>query len=424
MIFSQLFPLLRSKLVQDTGLYTIFNLIDRAIPFLLLPVVTRFLDPSEYGIYVTFQSLTLFIAPFVTMNADAAIIRNYFSQDKVDFKRYFTNGLVVFIFFSVIACCLIAFVAPYLSSALNFPPEWLMAVVFVGALQFASDLFLNLLQAKKLPRTFGIYRIALTVSRNTLMIYFVTILGLKWQGIVYSQIIIFFIFFLISFYHFYREGYLFNRFNKDYIVDNIKYGAPLTLHRVGAWLTDLSSRIILNSLLGAAVTGKYSVGASLGMIVALIQDSFNRAFVPYLYEQLNSITEQTKIKLVRLTYYYHAGILLLAFIVGFGGYYTVGLIFSDKYKEAAPYIIWIACGYAFDGMYKMHVNYIFYANKTHLIFPITILSGIVNVALCFLLIPMFGALGAAQALCGGLFVSFVAAWVVGNKIYPMPWGLF
>lgn len=420
-MINRLVSLTKSKLVQDTGLYTLFNLIDRSIPFLLLPVVTRFLDPAEYGMYVTFQSLTMFLMPFVTMNSDAAIIRNYFNQDVVDFKSYFSNGLIVFAFFTFLSFLVIIATAPVLSVALNFPSPWLVAVVFVSALQFASDLFLNLLQAKKLPRTFGAYRIALTLSRNSLMIFFVVSLGWKWEGIIYSQIIVFFLFFIVSFYHFYREGYLFHRFNKHFTVDNIRYGAPLTLHRIGAWLTDLSSRIILTSLLGAAATGKYSIGASLGMIVALAQDSFNRAFVPYLYEQLNAITDRTKDKLVRLTYLYHVAILLLALFIGFGGYFAVGTVFGEKYEEAAPYIIWIAVGYAFDGMYKMHVNYIFYASKTHYIFPITVTSGIVNVILCYLFIPIFGAIGAAQALCGGLFVSFVLAWIVGNKIYPMPW---
>ena len=39
-----------SPLLRQASVYTISNLVAKAIPFLLLPVLTRFLTPTDYGI--------------------------------------------------------------------------------------------------------------------------------------------------------------------------------------------------------------------------------------------------------------------------------------------------------------------------------------------------------------------------------------
>lgn len=410
-----------SALLRDTGLYTVFNVLDRAIPFLLLPVVTRYLSPTEFGLYVTFQALTLFLMPFVTMNADAAIVRKYFERETVPFPRYFTAGIVVFMTSSLLMFAVMLPASQFLSGPLNFPPGWLLATVLICSLQFGSDLMLNLLQARKKPVVFGWYRISLTLLRNSAMLYFVMVLGWKWEGIVLSQVIVFGLFFGISAIHFLRNGYLLRSVDRTFVVDAVRYGAPLTMHRIGAWLSDLASRLILTSLLGAAATGTYGIAASLGMVVALLQDSFNRAFVPYLFDRLNGIDDDGRRRLVRLTYLYNAGLLLTTFLIAAGGMLAIPMVFGEAYAAASGYIPWICLGYAFDGMYKMHVNYIFYSNRTQWIFPVTVTSGVVNIALCYWLIPDHGAVGAAEALCGALGVSYVLAWVIGQRVHPMPW---
>jgi len=56
--------LLNNSLLKDAGIYTGFAVSDRLLPFILLPIITRYLGPVEYGIYATFQALIAFFLPY------------------------------------------------------------------------------------------------------------------------------------------------------------------------------------------------------------------------------------------------------------------------------------------------------------------------------------------------------------------------
>ncbi|HEX5869959.1 MAG TPA: polysaccharide biosynthesis C-terminal domain-containing protein, partial [Longimicrobium sp.] len=62
---------------------------------------------------------------------------------------------------------------------------------------------------------------------------------------------------------------------------------------------------------------------------------------------------------------------------------------------------------AFEGMYKMVVNQIFYAGHTHWLAWITFGTGVVNVGLNWLLISINGAVGSAQATALAMLLSYL-----------------
>ncbi|NLK71578.1 MAG: flippase, partial [Clostridiales bacterium] len=82
---------------------------------------------------------------------------------------------------------------------------------------------------------------------------------------------------------------------------------------------------------------------------------------------------------------------------------------------------WIALSYAFDGMYKMVVNYIFYAQKTYILAWITFLAAGINIILNYLLIKINGAIGAAQATTATFALQFLLTWFLSSRVYKMPW---
>ena len=411
----------KSKLIKSAGTYTIFNLIDKCIPFLLLPIITRYLLPEEYGVYVLYQSLVGFLLPFVSLNTDSAILINYFKLKKNQFNNYLVNGVTIFFVNLIILVTINYFLNDYMASLIDFPKNFLYSVLLVCPLQYFSKLIKNLWQVKKEPIKYGVFSVSLTLTKNVLMIIFVVGYGFKWQGLIYSQLIGWGLFAFISLYILSKNKLLKFNYNRNYVVDNLKVGVPLTLHQLGGWLGDLSSRLIIAAVLGKEAVGSYGIGATFGMIVLLLQDAFNKAFVPYLFEQLESINNERKIKLVRITYLYNILIFIIGLLVGLFGYFSVGLIFGDVYESSRHYIIWLTIAYAFNGMYKSHVNYIFFSKKTYLLLMITLTTGLLNIFLSYFLVGKFGTLGAAQALLIVFLLSYLIAWYIGNRVINMPW---
>lgn len=88
-----------STLVKSSGIYAITNILNSAIPFFLLPILTRYLTPEEYGLVAMIGVLVGLTSPFVGINTHGAITRKYYDRDSIKFTEYVGNCL--FILFQV-----------------------------------------------------------------------------------------------------------------------------------------------------------------------------------------------------------------------------------------------------------------------------------------------------------------------------------
>ena len=182
-------------------------------------------------------------------------------------------------------------------------------------------------------------------------------------------------------------------------------------------------RVLINKMIGIEATGIYTVGYQIGMVIHLLAISFNLAWSPFLFEKLkqSESNPSIKLKLVKLTYIYNVTILSLGLILGLIAPWFLKFFVGESFASASQYIIWVSVGYAFNGMYFMVANYIFYAKKTHVLALITFVSAIFNIFATYILIKYNGAIGAAQATCFTFFIFFILTWILSNRVYRMPW---
>ena len=290
--------------------------------------------------------------------------------------------------------------------------------------QFHSNLALNIYQVRQEPIKYGIFSLSLTIVRNALILILLFYFNLDGKGIIYGHLFSNILFFLISIYLFWSLKLFTLKLSKAFILDNIKVGYPLSLHQFGSWLASFATRIIVGGILGTAAAGSFGVGATIGMIVLFTQDSFNRAFAPYLFTQLQAFNKSVEGKLVKITYGYNFGLLIFAIVIGVVGYLSIVLLFGSPYEQSKKVVMYLCLAHAFDGMYKMHVNYIFFTKRTHLIFLITLTTGLLNVLLSYFFVMKFGISGGALSLCVINFIGYLLSWYIGNKVFPMEWFRF
>jgi O-antigen/teichoic acid export membrane protein len=169
--------------------------------------------------------------------------------------------------------------------------------------------------------------------------------------------------------------------------------------------------------------GIYVVGAQIGSVIGLLEGAFNQAWVPWLFSQLKKNDPLIKFNIIKITYVYFVIIIVAALVLSWIAPWFISIIVGEKFRDASRYVIWIALGWAFDGMYKMVTNYIFYEQKTHLLAFITLLTGVANIVMCYFLIKYNGTIGAAQATMFSFLFSFILTWLLSMKVYKMPWNL-
>jgi O-antigen/teichoic acid export membrane protein len=412
-----------SSLAKTSGIYTVTNIINSAIPFLMMPILTRYLTPTDYGIVAMFQVLVGLIAPFTGLSINGAVNRQYYEKDRIDFPKYVTNCLYILFCTTFIVACVMWIFAHPIGEISSFPEEWLWTVIVIASTQFIISIVLIHWQVQLKPVFYGVFQISNTILNICLSLWFVVGLGYNWQGRVIGQIITAIIFAIIAIVILKKDGWIKFGIEPKYIKHAFAFGIPIIPHALGGFLITMTDRVFITNMIGISETGLYTVGYQIGFIIGILQDGFNKAWVPWLFAKLKLDNENVKIKIVKITYAYFVAILGLALFLSLLAPWFLNLFVGDKFEGSSKYVLWIALGYGFNGMYKMVTNYIFYIQKTSILAWMTFITAVLNVGLNYILISLNGAIGAAQATATAFLLSFVFTWIISAKVYEMPWGL-
>jgi O-antigen/teichoic acid export membrane protein len=255
----------------------------------------------------------------------------------------------------------------------------------------------------------------------SLSLFLIVNYAFGWEGRVYGQIVSELLISIVALFILTNRKYIKMKLKYEYIVDSLKYGLPLIPHVLSTSIISMTDRLFISQAEGLAVTGIYTVGYQIGSVMNLITMSFNNAFVPWLFQKLKDDNYDAKKRIVKFTYYYFFLLIGAAIFLGVAAPSVLNFIVSDSYSGSSIYVIWIALGYAFNGMYLMVVNYIFYAERNGLLSIVTFSTAILNVILNYFFVGWYGAIGAAQATSIIFGVKMIMVWILSARVYKMPW---
>ena len=408
-----------SKFVKSIGSYTLVNIINKGIPFLLLPVLTNYLTTEDFGLLTNIESLIVIAVALIGINFSSAVTRQFVKKN-VELKKYVSTVFrIVLVSFGIVSILFSSF-TQVICEWTAIPKDVLYAISIFALLDNLMEVVLALWRMEDKPFKYGAFRISRTLVEVIITLTFVVGLKYNWQGRFYGLYIagacsgIFALFYLVS------NKYLNSGFKKIYKTHFLKFGLPLIPHTISGVVIMYSDKLIITKYLGIGENGIYSVAFTIGMAISLLQNSFNQAWVPWLFKKLALGIEAEKKKLVKITYLYMIGMLIMAFLL----WLITPLIYlflGEDFLEGMSVVAIIGMGFAFNGMYKMMVNYIFYSEKTQVISFITIGVAILNVSLSIYLIQDYGIMGTAYASSISFFVQFIVTWYISNRIFPMPW---
>ena len=409
-----------NKLSISTLIYFGSNLINGLIPFVFLKIITDFVSPEEFGVLSMYEIFIFLLIPFAGFNSGTALNRFYFIKE-LNYQKVFYNILILTLF-SIVLLFGLAFVFDnYITSYFKFRPFWVYFLVMYQLVNRVSEYLLITYQVKEKPLSYGKFRIFKTSMDVLFSILFVLYFEDKLNGRVSGQLVGLGIVGLISMIIILKEKLIIFEYDKKYIKKILHYSVPLIPHAIGGFILNLSDRLILKHYCGYEQVGLYVVGYQIGMIISMVQNSFNQAWVPWFFKQLNYGTHEIKLKIVKYTYLYIISILAISFMLYLFSPLLFEYVLRKEYRAAIVFIPYVALGFAFNGMYKMMVNYLFYIKKTKVIGLMTFIIAISNIGLNIILIPEIGAVGAAIATTISYAAQFLFFAIFTMKNYKMPW---
>lgn len=414
------------NILKESSIYTFTNLLNSASGFLILPIMTRYLTPEDYGIVTTFQIIRSFGVLFVGMGTIDAIIRAFYDKgkDNSEFKAYMSNAIIVIVSLFICITILMFTFSRVIEKFFPFPAIWLLLVPIVSIANVLSNVVLKLWIVKHKAVQYAAFNISQTFSEMLLSVIFVVLFGLAWKGRLLGITITESIVLLIGIIFIGRGHSLTRSFNYSSIKKILNYGIPVFSHSLGFWAIGSIDRFFLSNMVGLSATGIYSSGSSISSIVGFLAGSFGMAWMPVFYEKLSSPTYENKVKIVKFTYLYYFAFSLLGILLILIAPYLVRTMLGESFYGSIQFLSWLVPGYVFLAMYRMVCGYIFYSKKTYIMMRITLTCAVINLILNYVLININGAIGAAQAVFFTYMVSFFLTWWFGQKLFPMPWFSF
>ncbi|MCE2711283.1 MAG: oligosaccharide flippase family protein [Cryomorphaceae bacterium] len=405
--------------LRSMGIYTFSNIVNAGIPFLLLPVLTTYLTTEDYGILSNFNALANVMIPLIGINLMSSV-QVQFLKEEVDFKSYVSTGfyfnILLTLFFSLI---LIGF-SGKVSHWTGVPTQFLVFALLYGLFNTVIEVLLAVWRMEDKSWNYGIFRIGRTMLEIALVFILVIVFRLNFSGSIYALFWSYLIATFVAVFILVRKQILWGLFRQEYLSHVLRYGAPLIPHSLSAVAIMYADKLILTHYHGLSANGIYSVGFMVGQLIGLLQNSFNQAWVPWVFQKLKNGDQADKVKMVKLTYVYIVAI-LVAVVLLWLVLPWIYMLFGKDFQQGREMVLWVALGFAFNGMYKMVSVYIFYLEKTGLIALNTVLAALLNVTLSFSLIPAYGAMGAAYAQLISMFVLFVGTWLISARLMNMPW---
>jgi O-antigen/teichoic acid export membrane protein len=408
-------------LLKDTSIYGTGSLINQFIPVLLLPILTRYLSPEEYGLVAIFTVVTAILVNFVGLNLSAALQRNYVDYPKSELSQHVGTAILVALFTAAFWSAVAFGGNKFLSSALAIPGKWLYIIVLISFCQVVIGFFQIILRMERKALAFIFFQITQTLVNITLSVLFVVIFLWHWQGRVLGLVGSATVCALLSVYFLYKSGFLLLCFSKKAARSMLLFGAPLVFHTLSAWIITGSDRLFLVNMIGASAVGLYSVGYTIGRIIELLQQSFSQAWVPFLFERLKEDKNSNKLQIVKFIYVHHVAIIGMVLLLHFAAPLILKIVAGKNFQSSADFVFWVAAGYALNGMYRMIVPFINYARKTHLLPIGASAAAFSNLGLNYLLIKLNGPIGAAQATFSAFLIFYIITLILCVKVYPLPW---
>lgn len=417
--------MLRSNgLFKRSSIYLLSNILNALVPFILLPVLTRYLSPDEYGQIAMFQMLVTGLAALTGLNSVGAANRKYYDCNQESLPQF--NGTCVHILL-ISSLCLGFFsilLSDKVSQWLNIPIVWIYLAIIISSSNYIVQLRLGQWQIREKAFSFGIMQVS-----QSILVLILSFFLIVWQkqgaaGRVDALLATSIIYALFSLFLMYRDRLLqLFPLRKDFFKDALSFGVPLVPHVIGIFFLSSIDRFFINQQLGISEAGIYMLAVQLSLGMAVVFDAINKALIPWLFRALADKNPQQLQRLVKFTYLFFItvfGLGGLSFIIG---PWIVTWIAGEEYQRASTVIGWLCLGQAFSGMYLMVTNYLFYVKKTGYLSLVTISCGILNVFLLIILMRLYGIVGVAMAFTISMFIRFILTWWLTLLFGGISWSL-
>lgn len=382
------------------------NILSSLIPFLLMPIMTRYLSPSEYGHLALFMITAAFLGAISPVGG-VYVLTRYSYKNKTGINK--SDLIVSIMLISIISTFFILLGFKALEPLLNIdfvPIEYFMIGVISVCLTI-QKLRNVLWQVNKQSAKYATLQITISIINFLVSFLLVVMLLQGVFGRMAGYALSIFIAALISIYFMQKERVFDNVFiSRESIFFCIKKGAPLVPHIMASYFLVFIERGFINKELSIVSVGLYFAAYQLANGFKTIIDAINKAYVPWLFERLASEDTNKFKDVLKVIFRFKFFLLIACPLVVVTGKHFFELVVGSDFHSAFSVFIILSIGHLVNGGYLSVANIVFFDEQAKMISFTTTLSAVIQVLMIYYLGKQYGIDGVAYAFLFGAIVKY------------------
>jgi O-antigen/teichoic acid export membrane protein len=416
------------ELFRHSIIYGIGSAMQNAAGFVLLPLYAQYLTVSEYGKLEIFIVSITILLNLLQLGLGSALFK-YYSYEGSQKKNYDQNKLIIsssfyflIVFGSIVIFACYLFRKPisimlFESGNYSYLFSIMLVVVFF---RLFSILPISYLRIQNKSVLFSVLNFSQFIIQIGLIIYMVIVLQQKIYGVLIAKAITSGIF--SGLFMWVISSQFVSRFSFSVVRELLSYSIYLVPVSIGSLILMMSNRYFILIYLNSEQLGIFSVANRIGTLILLAVLSFQMAWPSIMFrikEKANAKQYYSRV----FTYFVFLFSFLTVGLTLFSGELIL-LLANRNYISAVSIIPILGISYVFYGLFYVGTVGIHIYKKTYYQTIAMIIGTFVNLLLNFILIPLFGIMGASMALCLSFgFYSNSTLWNNGcfDGFMPLFW---
>ncbi len=389
------------KLVSDSVVMLIGTFGSKLLVFLLMPLYTAILSPSEYGTAELITGTANLIMPFACMGITSGIFR--FAIEKNANKTEVFSTSVTVLLLGMAGLLAISVPVAVLG-------EQTQAVVLIALYVFLADLqavcaqYVRAIDRTRLFAGQGVFNTLFTILANILflVVFDMGMTGYVLAVIVGNAVTTLLLVWRAKLWRVFSFSQVTKRMAKELLV----FSLPMVPTTVCWLITDLSDRYFVSALCGSAATGIYSAAYKIPTIVTLLSSIFMQAW------QFSAVAESEDEEGCKNFYSevfsgFVSLILIGTAVLILATPILCRLLLDDSYQEARRYMPTLLVSAALGAIVSFLATVYLVRKKSLRSFYTAAVGMLLNLVGNALLIPRMGVIGAAIATAASYGVVYL-----------------
>lgn len=389
------------------------------------PIVTRLVVDTELGYFSLFTMITSLIMLVAMVGSDQAYIRYFHNEEEENrlllLKKCIVFPLIINVFVTIVLLLLYEPISIYIGKK----PSLMLIILLVinNTFTIISNFVLIHIRMKQKAKTYSFLQLMNRIAYLLITCALFYFIKGDYIILVIATVAANVIMVLLGIFIERRDfkGISNKKKIKTSSKEIVKYGSPFIFSMAITWIFQSIDKVSIEAFSGSAQLGMYAASMQIVNILNTVQGTFTTFWTPVAYQHYSEKPDDKQffIKINKIV-----AVVMLILAIGIIVCKDIIIYFlGPNYREAAfivPFLSFMPIMYTISETTVLGINF---KKKSKYHIYIAIVAAIANIVGNLLLVPLYGAKGAAISTGLAYIVFFVARTYFAKKLFDVKFEL-